>query len=59
MIAKKSRSMKERKATKNGQRLLLLRAMQSWRSGVTISQKEREVDMLVAEKLKEVEKWLE
>ena len=59
MKAKKSRSVKEKKATKNGHRLLLLRAVQSWRSGVTICQKEREVDMLVAEKLKEVEKWLE
>ena len=59
MMAKKSRSIKEKKATKNGQRLLLLRAVQSWRFGVTICQKEREVDMLVAEKLKEVEKWLE
>lgn len=58
VVAKDVRCRKENKAAKNGRRLLLLRTMQSWHSGVEICKKEREIDILVQAKWQEVEKWL-
>ena len=56
--AQKTRRKREKKATKNGRRLLLLRVIQYWQVGVQICKKEHEVDMLVKAKWKEVEQWL-
>ena len=56
--AQKMRRKREKKATKHGRRLLLLRVMQLWQVGVDICKKEHEVDMLVEAKWKEVEQWL-
>ena len=56
--AQKTRRKREKKATKHGRRLLLLRVMQYWQVGVQICKKEHEVDILVKAKWKEVEQWL-
>ena len=56
--AQKARRKREKKATKHGRRLLLLRVIQYWQVGVKISKKEHEVDMMVKAKWKEVEQWL-
>ena len=57
--AKKERFAKEKKAAKNGERLLLLRAMQYWHYGVNICQEECEMNILIEAKWEQVNKWLE
>ena len=55
----KGRNIREARAAEHGRRLLLFRAMEAWQSGVTILQEEREMNMLIAAKWEEVNKWLE
>jgi len=54
----RDRLAKEKKAKTNGTRLLLLRAMESWQSGVRLCEEEHEMNLLVEAKWEQVNKWL-
>lgn len=51
-------SLKENQGLKFGKRLLLRQAISCWRSGTILLKQEREIERLVAEKMKEVNCWL-
>ncbi len=51
-------SLKENQGLKFGKRLLLRNSISAWRSGITLLKQEREMERLVEEKMKEVNRWL-
>jgi hypothetical protein len=51
-------SYKEEKATKFGRRLHLRVAIHQWSTGTVLSKKEREMEKLIEEKMKQVKGWL-
>lgn len=53
------RYAKEVKAKRNGSRLCLMRALQSWRSGAKENRKEREIRLMIEAKRRQVNNWLE
>ena len=55
---KRERSLRERKARKHGNKLLMLRAIHSWQLGVSYCKEEREMDKMIQAKWSEVNKWL-
>lgn len=51
-------NVKENQGLKFGKRLILRQAISYWRSRAFLLKKDREMERLVAEKMKEVNRWL-